>query len=120
MRATSVNFGQIYIFWKSHLNHCYNCDAVAASRAAPAQNGASSYGYPSPCVMNGYGPAPPAPPGYVYQPPAQANGFYPGPAPPPGNMGYPYPAAAAGKELTKRNPFWSISVNNTVFKVLSW
>lgn len=70
--------------------------ASNASRAAPAQNGASAYGYPSPCVMNGYGPAPPAPPGYTYQPPAQANGFYPGPAPPPGNMGYPYPAAAAG------------------------
>lgn len=50
--------------------------------------------------MNGYGPPPAAPPGYAYQPPAQANGFYPVPAPPPGSMGYPYPAAAAGKQLT--------------------
>lgn len=81
------------------------CDPVAASRAAPAQNGASSYGYPSPSAMNGYGPPPPAPPGYAYQPPAQANGFYPGPAPPPGNMGYPYPAAAAGKEWTYTTVF---------------
>lgn len=73
--------------------------SVAASRAAPAQNGATSYGYPSPSMMNGYGPPPPAPPGYAYQPPVQSNGFYPSPAPPAGNMGYPYPTAAAGKEF---------------------
>lgn len=108
-------------FGKFHLNRCNNRDVAAASRAAPAQNGASAYGYPSPCVMNGYGPAPPAPPGYTYQPPVQANGFYPGPAAPPGNMGYPYPAAAAGKELTQPNNFCDASVNIILFffKVLS-
>lgn len=65
--------------------------------------------------MNGYGPAPPAPPGYTYQPPVQANGFYPGPAAPPGNMGYPYPAAAAGKELTQPNNFCDASENIILF-----
>ncbi|XP_029945615.1 postacrosomal sheath WW domain-binding protein [Salarias fasciatus] len=67
--------------------------ATNASRAAPAQNGAASYGYPSP-MMNGYGPSPAAPPGYPYPPPQQ-NGFYQAP---PGavNMGYPDPTAAAG------------------------
>jgi len=73
----------------------------AASRAAPAQNGAPSYGYPSPGVMNGYGPAPAAPNGYPYPPPPQQNGFYQGPPPPAaGNMGYPYPTAAAGTEFS--------------------
>lgn len=71
------------------------CCCVSASRAAPAQNGAPSYGYPSPGVMNGYGPAPPAAHGYPYPPPTQQNGFYQGP-PPAANMGYNYPPAAAG------------------------
>uniref|UniRef100_A0AAQ6IN97 GRAM domain-containing protein n=1 Tax=Anabas testudineus TaxID=64144 RepID=A0AAQ6IN97_ANATE len=71
--------------------------ATNASRAAPAQNGAASYGYPSPGMMNGYGPPSSAPPGYPYPPPPpQQNGFYQGPPPAAGNMGYPYPTAAAG------------------------
>lgn len=73
---------------------------VSASRAAPAQNGAASYGYPSPGMMNGYGPPPPAPPAYAYPSPAQQNGFYQGPTPAAGNMGYPYPTAAAGREFS--------------------
>lgn len=73
---------------------------VSASRAAPAQNGAASYGYPSPGMMNGYGPPPPAPPSYAYPSPAQQNGFYQGPTPAAGNMGYPYPTAAAGREFS--------------------
>lgn len=111
MRGTS----RLHFLGSSISNRCNNRDVAAASRAAPAQNGASAYGYPSPCVMNGYGPAPPAPPGYTYQPPVQANGFYPGPAAAPGNMGYPYPAAAAGKELTKPNNFCDASVNIILF-----
>uniref|UniRef100_A0A3Q2P052 WBP2 N-terminal like n=1 Tax=Fundulus heteroclitus TaxID=8078 RepID=A0A3Q2P052_FUNHE len=72
--------------------------ATNASRAAPAQNGAPAYGYPSPGMVNGYGPPASAPNSYPYAPPPQQNGFYQGPSPPtaPGNMGYPYPAAAAG------------------------
>nr|XP_015800780.2 postacrosomal sheath WW domain-binding protein [Nothobranchius furzeri] len=72
--------------------------ASNASRSTPAQNGAPSYGYPSPMMVNGYGPPPPAPNGYPYPPPPQQNGFYQGSAPPAGNMGYPYPPppAAAG------------------------
>nr|XP_020480597.1 postacrosomal sheath WW domain-binding protein [Monopterus albus] len=70
--------------------------ATNASRAAPAQNGAASFGYPSPGMMNGYGPPPPAPPGYPYPPPPQENGFYQGPPPAAGNMGYPYPTPTAG------------------------
>lgn len=65
---------------------------VLASRAPPAQNGGASFGYPSPGVMNGYGP-PPVPQNYPYESPPQQNGFYQAP---PGNMGYPYPMAAAG------------------------
>ncbi|KAM9780615.1 postacrosomal sheath WW domain-binding protein [Neosynchiropus ocellatus] len=68
--------------------------ATNASRS-PAQNGAASYGYPAPGMMNGYGPPPPAPPGYPYGAyPPQQNGFYP-PPPAAGNMGYPYPTTAA-------------------------
>ncbi|XP_053299695.1 postacrosomal sheath WW domain-binding protein [Pleuronectes platessa] len=70
--------------------------ATNASRAGPAQNGAASYGYPSPGVMNGYGPAPPAQHGYPYPPPPQQNGFYQAPPAAPDNMGYTYPTAAAG------------------------
>uniref|UniRef100_A0A3Q0TCB9 WBP2 N-terminal like n=1 Tax=Amphilophus citrinellus TaxID=61819 RepID=A0A3Q0TCB9_AMPCI len=74
--------------------------ATNASRAAPAQNGAAAYGYPSPGMMNGYGPPPPASQGYPYPPPPpqqQQNGFYQGPPPAAaGNMAYPYPPAAAG------------------------
>ncbi|XP_037113573.1 postacrosomal sheath WW domain-binding protein [Syngnathus acus] len=75
--------------------------ATNASRGDPAQNGAASYhGYPSPGMMNGYGPPPPAAQGYPFAPAPQQNGFYPQPPPPPpaapGNMGYPYPAAAPG------------------------
>ncbi|KAK1876949.1 WW domain-binding protein 2 [Dissostichus eleginoides] len=73
--------------------------ATNASRAAPAQNGAASFGYPSPGMMNGYGPAPPAPPapqGYTYTPSPQQNGFYQGPPPPAANMGYPMPMPATG------------------------
>ncbi|XP_031683464.1 WW domain-binding protein 2-like [Oncorhynchus kisutch] len=66
--------------------------ATNASRAPPAQNGGASFGYPSPGVMNGYGP-PPVPQNYPYESPPQQNGFYQAP---PGNMGYPYPMAAAG------------------------
>jgi len=69
--------------------------ATNASRAAPAQNGAASYGYPSPGMMNGYGP-PPAPQNYSYAPPPPQNGFYQGPPPPMANTGYPYPTAPAG------------------------
>ncbi|XP_056143445.1 postacrosomal sheath WW domain-binding protein [Lampris incognitus] len=67
--------------------------ATNASRAAPAQNETASYGYPSPGMMNGYGPSP-APQSYPYAPPPQQNGFYQGPPPAAGNMGYPYPTAA--------------------------
>lgn len=73
---------------------------VLASRAAPAQNGAFSYGYPSPSMMNSYGPPPAAPPSYAYPPPGQQNGFYQGPPPPAaaaGNMGYHYPTAPTGR-----------------------
>ncbi|XP_034066126.1 postacrosomal sheath WW domain-binding protein [Gymnodraco acuticeps] len=73
--------------------------ATNASRAAPAQNGAASFGYPSPGMTNGYGPAPPAPPapqGYTYTPSPQQNGFYQGPPPPAANMGYPMPMPATG------------------------
>ncbi|AWP18549.1 putative WW domain-binding protein 2-like isoform 3 [Scophthalmus maximus] len=70
--------------------------ATNASRAGPAQNGAASYGYPSPGMMNGYGPTPPAPHGYPYPPPPQQNGFYQGAPPAPANMGYAYPTDAAG------------------------
>lgn len=82
------------IFIKIPFSSC-----VPASRAAPAQNGAAAYGYPSPGMMNGYGPSSPAPNGYPYPPPPQQNGFYQGPPPPPaaGNMGYP---AAAGTKFT--------------------
>lgn len=75
---------------------------VLASRAAPAQNGAFSYGYPSPSMMNSYGPPPAAPPSYAYPPPGQQNGFYQGPPPPAaaaGNMGYHYPTAPTGTPL---------------------
>ncbi|TNM97512.1 postacrosomal sheath WW domain-binding protein [Takifugu flavidus] len=71
--------------------------ATNASRAAPAQNGAFAYGYPSPSMMNG--PPPAAPPSYVYPPPGQQNGFYQGPPPPAaaaGNMGYHYPTTPTG------------------------
>lgn len=75
-----------------------------ASRAAPAQNGAFSYGYPSPSMMNSYGPPPAAPPpSYPYPPPpGQQNGFFQGPPPPPpaaaaGNMGYHNPTAPMGR-----------------------
>uniref|UniRef100_A0A8C7Z3N6 WBP2 N-terminal like n=1 Tax=Oryzias sinensis TaxID=183150 RepID=A0A8C7Z3N6_9TELE len=53
--------------------------ATNASQAPPAQNGAASYGYPAPGMMNGYGPSPPAPNGYPYPPPPQQNGFYQAP-----------------------------------------
>ncbi|CAI5674517.1 unnamed protein product [Oreochromis niloticus] len=66
-----------------------------ASRGAPVQNGAAAYGYPSPGMMNGYGPPPPAPQGYPYPPPPQQNGFYQGPPPAAGNMPYSYPPPAA-------------------------
>ncbi|XP_067088783.1 postacrosomal sheath WW domain-binding protein [Osmerus mordax] len=69
--------------------------ATNASRAPPAQNGGASYGYPSPGMMNGYGPAA-VPNSYPFAPPPQQNGFYQGPPAPPVNMGYPYPTAAAG------------------------
>uniref|UniRef100_A0A8C4H0J0 WBP2 N-terminal like n=1 Tax=Dicentrarchus labrax TaxID=13489 RepID=A0A8C4H0J0_DICLA len=75
--------------------------ATNASRAAPAQNGAASYGYPSPGPMNGYGPPPPA---YPYPTPPQQNGFYQGPLPAAGNMGYPCPTAAAGTVLKAPMP----------------
>uniref|UniRef100_H3CZT8 WBP2 N-terminal like n=1 Tax=Tetraodon nigroviridis TaxID=99883 RepID=H3CZT8_TETNG len=62
---------------------------------APAQNGAFSYGYPSPSMMTSYGPPPAAPPSYGY--PGQQNGFFQGPPPPlpaaAGTMGYHNPAA---------------------------
>ncbi|XP_077414661.1 postacrosomal sheath WW domain-binding protein [Vanacampus margaritifer] len=71
--------------------------ATNASRGAPAQNGDASYhGYPSPGMMNGYGPSPPAPQGYPYAPPPQQNEFYPPPPTAAGNMGYPYPTAPPG------------------------
>uniref|UniRef100_A0A3Q3EVB7 WBP2 N-terminal like n=1 Tax=Labrus bergylta TaxID=56723 RepID=A0A3Q3EVB7_9LABR len=71
--------------------------ATNASRAPPAQNGASSFGYPSPGMMNGYGPPSQAPPAYPFPPPPpQQNGFYQGPPPAPTNMGYPSPTPAAG------------------------
>lgn len=69
--------------------------ATNASRGAPVQNGAAAYGYPSPGMMNGYGPTPPAPQGYPYPPPPQQNGFYQGPPPAAGNMPYSYPPPAA-------------------------
>lgn len=69
-----------------------------ASRAAPAQNGAFSYGYPSPSMMNGYGPPPVAPPSYAYPPPGQQSGFYQGPPPAAvGPMGYHNPTAPTGR-----------------------
>ncbi|XP_004071855.1 postacrosomal sheath WW domain-binding protein [Oryzias latipes] len=70
--------------------------ATNASQAPPAQNGAASYGYPAPGMMNGYGPPPPAPNGYPYPPPPQQNGFYQGPPVVPGNVGYSYAPAAGG------------------------
>lgn len=72
----------------------FSC-CILASRTTPAQNGAASYGYPSPGMMNGYGPPQSAPPAYPYPSPQQ-NGFYPGPTPAAGNVGYPHPTAAAG------------------------
>lgn len=74
---------------------------VSASRAPPAQNGAASYGYPSPGMMNGYGPPPTAPPSYGYPPPGRQNGFYQVPPPVAGNMGYPYPTATAGRGFSR-------------------
>ncbi|XP_008328542.1 postacrosomal sheath WW domain-binding protein [Cynoglossus semilaevis] len=74
--------------------------ATNASRAGPPQNGAPSYGYPSPVMMNGYGPAAPAQGGYAYPAPPQQNGFYqgppsaPAPAPAPAPE-YGYPPASA-------------------------
>lgn len=67
--------------------------ATNASRAPPAQNGAASYGYPSPGIMTNYGPPPPA---YPYPGPPQPNGFYQAPPPAAGNMAYPYAPPAPG------------------------
>ncbi|XP_018593983.1 postacrosomal sheath WW domain-binding protein [Scleropages formosus] len=69
--------------------------ATNASRAPPAQNGGPSFGYPSPGVMNGYGP-PPGPYGYPYGYPPPQNGFAGAPSAPQGNMGCPFPPPSAG------------------------
>lgn len=100
---------------------------VLASRAAPAQNGAFSYGYPSPSMMNSYGPPPAAPPSYPYPPPGQQNGFYQGPPPPAaaGNMGYHYPTAPTGRLLhfccwdIDRSARFSVS-GDIFFSVFCW
>ncbi|MFT7797843.1 WW domain-binding protein 2-like [Arapaima gigas] len=69
--------------------------ATNASRAPPAQNGSPSFGYPSPGVMNGYGP-PPGPYGYPYAYNPPQNGFAGAPTAPQGDMGYPFASPSAG------------------------
>ncbi|XP_020782879.1 postacrosomal sheath WW domain-binding protein [Boleophthalmus pectinirostris] len=84
MSGGAIDFGQ-YLFKL----------ATNASRAPPAQNGAAAYGYPSPVMMNSYGPPPPAP-AYPYPGPPQPSGYYQAPPPAAGNMAYPYPPPAPG------------------------
>ncbi|XP_033827448.1 postacrosomal sheath WW domain-binding protein [Periophthalmus magnuspinnatus] len=82
MSGGAIDFGQ-YLFKL----------ATNASRAPPAQNGAAAYGYPSPVMINSYGPPAP-PPAYPYPGPPQPNGYYPAPPPAAANMAYPYPPPA--------------------------
>lgn len=91
--ARWLNTGWTFPLRAFNFHHLF----VSASRAPPAQNGAASYGYPSPGMMNGYGPPPTAPPSYAYPAPGRQNGFYQVQPPVAGNMGYPYPTATAGR-----------------------